>query len=269
MFEVVRIRIKLHHRLVCKIASFVNFAFVHIHLEIIVVSVVCEIIVVADEYRLLWEVWAESVKFYPEHRVLDRFAAKVTGTVKHRADCLHLCHSAIAARVKLPAFQNVVWKDFICRYIAFFDSEFRVFLCWAFGVCVKNMETVQHVFHFYAVLLCENFSTVKVFVRFHLIVCQETKYDAEKAFLSFRRLFREIKRSIFFFLQVQLAIYYSHPLQVWLGSFRLFIKRLHTLCNFRVLPVFFLCSVTFSHHGRWRGLLWLCKCGNSHKSGKS
>ena len=76
------------------------------------------------------------------------------------------------------------------------------------------METVEQVAHLDLILLGENFATIEVFVGVYLVVGQQSHDYAEEVFLSVDIFFGEVQRRVFVLIEVQLTVYYAHPLAV-------------------------------------------------------
>ena len=221
MLEVVRVGEHLHKRAIAKVASFIDFAFIHTKLEEIVEGVFCQVVVIVDEDVLLRQIGANVGKLEPEHRVANRLAAEVIRAVQHGANCLNGALHTVLVAVKLPALDYVVTQHFVRRDIALFDFVFRIFLRTAFGFFIDNVETVESLAHFDLILLVEHLAAVEILVGFEFAGGQQFHYQAEKALLIFSRFLGIVKRHILDLIQVELAIYHFHPHKVSLrfGSF--------------------------------------------------
>ena len=238
------IGIHLHERLVPQVLGFVDFPFVHSHLEVIVVVVLLYVVFVARQDVLACDVGAYVVVFNPEHGVFDCFASEVARTVKYRADGLDGRFYLRGAAVEYPFFQDIVGEYLVGGYIAFLYREAGILLGVSFCRGIQNMEAVEHFFYFDAIFVGEYFSSIEVFVCRYLVVRQKFHDNSEKILLIFGGLFGIIERHVFFFVQVDLPIDYPHPRNVGIRCILSVIKRLSpdaelVACLFRVIGIAF------------------------------
>ena len=112
--EIIGVGIHLHQREVAQVLGLVDFTFVEIHLEEIVVVVACKVVVVVGKDVLLCKIRTNIlIELHPEHGVAHCFAAKLVGAVKHRADCLHMVLHLGGDAVKLPLLDYIVAQHLV------------------------------------------------------------------------------------------------------------------------------------------------------------
>ena len=263
--EVVGVGIHLHQREVTQVLGFVDFTFVEIHLEEIVVVVACKVVVVVGKDVLLCKIRTNClIELHPEHRVTHSFAAKLVGAVKHRADCLHMVLHLGGDAVKLPLLDDIVAQYLVRRYVGIFNLKFRVLLGATLSLGVENVETVEHFTNFHLILVGENLSPVEIFIHCELVVGNELHDDAEEVHAVLIRLFGVVESHILLLLEVELTVDYLHPLHIGIACLLFLIERLH---SGRHLNAIFLVSVArlALAHGARSGFL-LCNSCHSKRS---
>ena len=247
MLQVVGVRKHLHQRQISQVARFVDVTLIHSKLEIIVVVVFGKVVVVVDKDALLCQIWAQLVKFHPEHRIFYRLAAIVVHTVEHRAKRLNLLCDTIFEAVELITLNCIETEHLVCRHVAILDDIFRIFLRASATGCIYDMESVEHLTHLYFILVGKHLASVKILVGRHLTVAHHPQDDAEQALLPVDRLVGIIERKVLRLRQVELTVDYAFPHLAGIAHLRLLIEVAHALRHASRCFVF-LGSVGFARH---------------------
>ena len=173
-----------------------------------------------------------------------------------------MASTRIFIRVELPLLYYVVVEHLVGGNVGLGNLVAGIFAVAA-GLGVIYLEAVEHVAHFYLILVGEDFAAVEVFVGRDFALDHQTHDDAEEVFLAIDDVFGEIQRGVFLLGEVEAAVNLAHVCEI--GVVRLFVfeEGLHTVGDDWTRGLGFLPAVFFAAFAYTSGVLHLCHQSDS------